>query len=484
MGAAAPLIHRLVAAAVGAALASSCSTTASTAGQHARPPIGPILVSQAHPLKPDCGPSQAALGAEVEPSLASDPRNPDHLVVVWQQDRIRTGGARANLAAVTRDGGSSWKRGALPGLTGCTGAAFSFASDPVVSIDAAGRAYVVSLAVQTGRPARVAVAVSASSDGGDKWPDPVLIEDVTNPGKFLDKPVILADRKRPGWAYAAWAAYADREGAALEPDKPGAVEDEIHFSRTNDGGKTWSAPKRVYGGATESQFSQLVELPDGALLDLFAEGDPSLPGEPGGPKAPVRLRAVRSTDRGDTWSDPQTVASFPFTSPRDPMGDSSIRAPGAVISAAAAADGTIYAVWAELHPDADSTIALVSSRDGGATWSEPRNVVHQHPQAFLPAIAVAGDLTVGVLWYGFSATPAAGRLDTDVWLSTSRDRGKTWRPKRLAGPFDMHTAPDARGLFVGDYQGLAGLGQGFAAAYVMAKPASRDGPTDLFFSRT
>jgi hypothetical protein len=31
--------------------------------------------------------------------------------------------------------------------------------------------------------------------------------------------------------------------------------------------------------------------------------------------------------------------------------------------------------------------------------------------------------------------------------------------------------------------GLAGLPDGFAAAFVMARPKSRNGPTDVFFSR-
>jgi hypothetical protein len=36
---------------------------------------------------------------------------------------------------------------------------------------------------------------------------------------------------------------------------------------------------------------------------------------------------------------------------------------------------------------------------------------------------------------------------------------------------------------VGDYEGLVGLPTGFAALFVQARPRSRSGPTDIFFSR-
>ena len=38
------------------------------------------------------------------------------------------------------------------------------------------------------------------------------------------------------------------------------------------------------------------------------------------------------------------------------------------------------------------------------------------------------------------------------------------------------------GPFIGDYMGLVGLPDGFAAAFVQARPQSRNGPTDVFFS--
>jgi hypothetical protein len=45
------------------------------------------------------------LHSEVEPRVAVDPTNPDHLVGVWQQDRWSNGGARGIVAGVSFDGG-------------------------------------------------------------------------------------------------------------------------------------------------------------------------------------------------------------------------------------------------------------------------------------------------------------------------------------------------------------------------------------------
>ena len=59
-----------------------------------------------------------------------------------------------------------------------------------------------------------------------------------------------------------------------------------------------------------------------------------------------------------------------------------------------------------------------------------------------------------------------------------------WTERRAAGPFDLRTVPSARfGPFIGDYMGLVGLPDGFAATFVQGKPMSRNGPTDVFFSR-
>jgi hypothetical protein len=45
-------------------------------------------------------------------------------------------------------------------------------------------------------------------------------------------------------------------------------------------------------------------------------------------------------------------------------------------------------------------------------------------------------------------------LLTDYWRIVSHNGGRTFRESHLAGPFDMRTAPNAAGFFLGDYEGL------------------------------
>jgi hypothetical protein len=75
--------------------------------------------------------------------------------------------------------------------------------------------------------------------------------------------------------------------------------------------------------------------------------------------------------------------------------------------------------------------------------------------------ATATAMPKGSLVNNNPATPA---LETDVWFTRSTDGGTTWSEERVTPtPFDMRTAPVARGYFTGDYEGLAALGTRFWA---------------------
>jgi hypothetical protein len=140
--------------------------------------------------------------------------------------------------------------------------------------------------------------------------------------------------------------------------------------------------------------------------------------------------------------------------------------------------------WFEEHRDF-SSILVARSDDAGLHWRSPEVVVREKAEAFLPSLAVGGDGALGMLWFDLRHYTAGGTsLNTDVWFSTSTDRGSHWRAVHAAGPFDLRSAPPSRlGPFIGDYMGIVGLPDGFGAAFIMAKPRSRNGPTDVFFSK-
>jgi hypothetical protein len=458
-----------VAAALGALILVTGCDTAQKANEPSLPP--PRIISGPFPVAADCVVPSPSAHRPAEPSLAADPGDPQQLVATWLES------ASGAVVAVSHDGGGTWSRSALPGLLTCARGRYIHTSDPWVSIGHDGTIYVAALATQPATSTGTAhdIVVSVSRDHGTSWDAPVVVETATAPPLQPDKEAILADPRRPATAYAVWVDYRVLSG--LEPSV-----NQVMFARTSDGARTWSTPAAIYSGNDEAQQNQLLMTAGGVLLDVFAEA-PSLPGTAHPPPLPVKIRLIRSTDQGRTWSTPVDAARFTYTNAVDPGTGAQLRFFGQDISAASAGNA-VYVAWFEDHTDF-STILVARSEDAGVHWRPPQRVVREKAEAFLPTLAVAGDATVGLLWFDFRHFQRGSpTLDTDVWFSTSRDRGVHWIERRAAGPFDLRAAPAVRyGPFIGDYMGLVGLPDGFAAAFVQAKPQSRNGLTDVFFSR-
>ena len=420
-----------------------------------------------------------AADSEVEPSLAVDPRDPRRLMAAWQQDRNARGGALGIVTAWSADNGETWTEALPPHLTTCTRGKYSLASDPVVSIGP-DRTYLSAIGIEATGSASdnrfgTDVVVSSSSDRGQTWGDPVVVASSGgDPLVSLDKETVLADRRVPGNAYVVWVRYTNPS-----PQRE-ARTNETFFSRTIDAGHRWSRPTRIYGADTETQFHQLVELRDGTLLDAFLEA-PSLSDRP---PVPAHLSVVRSTDGGLSWSKAVTAAAVSFTTVIDPTGKGRVRGTGQGILAAAGPDGAVYVGWSEPRRTGESIVAVARSDDEGRTWGKPMTVVKERAQPFIPAVAVAGDGSVGVTWYEVPAQKDGKELSAVVRFAWSIDRGATWRFLRLAGPFDLHTANiTSGGDFVGDYDGLVGLPTGFGSLDAVAGSESRNGATDLLYWR-
>jgi hypothetical protein len=160
--------------------------------------------------------------------------------------------------------------------------------------------------------------------------------------------------------------------------------------------------------------------------------------------------------------------------------------------------GHLYAVWEDRRFDSQAgNIAFSMSADGGFTWSTPvrvnRTPDHTWPpnrQAFTPSVSVASDGTIGVTYYDFRNNQAfQPGATTDYWLVHCRPVTATactdtagWRDEvRLTDTsFDLEKAPVARGLFLGDYQGLATDGDDFLALFSQTHGSD---PASVFFRR-
>jgi hypothetical protein len=467
--------------------------------------LGPLVqVSDASPFGAleNCGnfpgvldpAGEVFLGSEVEPWVDVNPQDPANVVGFWQQDRWSNGGARSNVAGASFDGGESWEIVVVPGLSDCSGGFFERASDPWVSFSPDGTLHQISLVFDNDIPEGFgpnALAVSKSEDGGLSWSEPILIIEDFDPAFLNDKESLTADPTDADLVYAVW----DRLGVfGFDFEGP------TYFARSTDGGETWERARRIFDPGLNNQTigNQIVVLPDGTLLDFFNEiinFRPSGAFEP----FPFNLSFIRSRNEGVNWLPRRRgiridkLLAIGVATPDEGLliRDASILFDVAVDRNS----GHLYAVWqdARFSRFEYDQIAFSMSTDGGSSWSEaikvnqtpldPANPLRQ--QAFIPSVAVAGDGAVGVTYYDFRNDDDAGEF-TDHWLVRCQSdcaSAESWSGEQrlTAASFDYRDAPEARGLFLGDYVGLAADESAFLAFFAQAFP---DDPASGFFRRS
>ena len=445
----------------------------------------PVAVSGPTPFTQGC-PGVAAgqtPSSEAEPYAAVDPADASRIVVVFQQDRFPVdGGALTNQYAVSDDGGRMFADKPFPQLSKCTGGAKERASDPWVGFGPGGVAYAANLTFdenpalgQAGLAGPTGLFSQTSADGGRTWSTPPST--IVDQSIYDDREAITPDPRHAGVVYASWVRRLGSFGES------GSLE----VSKSVDGGKTWSAGTTVYvPGPAKLPDPILIEaLPDGSLVATFVVIDATY-AVSSDPKA-FDLYTTRSTDAGATWSAPARFGSTISTTPHDPDTTAEIRSLP-IVATAVGGDGALYVAWNKIISSSASEIHLERSSDGGASFTDIL-VAHPAGQAFLPAVAVLKDGTVGVLWDDTrNDRPNDHQLTTDVWLGLRRSTGAAWREKHVAGPFDALTASETSstgvaGHFLGDYQALVALPGAFGAVFAASRPLARTGPSDIFFAR-
>jgi hypothetical protein len=429
---------------------------------------------------------------EVEPWVTANPRNQRHLIAVWQQDRWSNGGARGNLTGVSFDRGRSWTRPTPPPFSECAGGNpdYDRASDPWVSFGPDGSAHQIALAISADQVIS-AILVSTSRDGGRTWGPITTLQRNDSAALFNDKESITADPTNSRFVYAVWDRLQIQNPA--NPQSP--FSGDTLFARSTDGGRTWEPTRTILDFLDNSNIqtlgNQIVVLGDGTLVNVFNLIDRGLP-----------LVAVqRSTNRGRTWSEP-IIVDVLFSSATqgqgvvDPFDGHPVRT-GDLLPEAAAdprrGSDDLHIVWQDIRftlaaplPIFNDQIVISSSTDGGRSWSDLRRVSENKlTQAFTGSVDVNDRGRLGVTYYDFTFDdPSGGTLDTDYWATTARDGNATFSPRRrlTQQPFDMRTAPDANGFFVGDYEGLTNTGNPFLPVFVTANNGNLANRTDVFSS--
>jgi hypothetical protein len=439
-------------------------------------PVGPLTeISFPNPLA-GCNDGAPPLGNWTiedagEPCVAVNPLNPKNVVALWM------GGLLQNvITAASFDGGATWQQTALP-LTQCAGGPYLLAGDVWVSFAANGDVYATAEAGDLLSVSAVSIAVCKSADGGLHWSAPVFVS-----GNFVDHSSSTADPTDARFAYVVW-----------DDDSINGNRTASGFSRTTDGGLTWEPPRMLVEAPAQNtiQFSQILVLPNGTLVDIYMQENGLLPKKA---VTQTSLQVMRSTDHGQTWSAPLTaVAMTPlYIQPSnlaqviDPETGETVQDPANPSFAVDRSSGNLYAVWEDgrfsnfQYPD----VAFSMSADGGGTWSTPirvnqtpLNIPPLNRQAFLPNIAVAANGTIGVSYYDFRFNTPDPGLPTDHWLVQCQPSAihpatnpANWGSEVRLTPqsFNMeacHAWGGTNLFFVGDYEGLAGTSRGFVATF-------------------
>ncbi len=460
-----------------------------------------------------CDPGSAGRGSvnypntKVEPYIAVNPTNNDNLVGVWQQDRWNDGGARGLLSAYSTDGGDTW---AIPsvvdqadfslctGGTAANGGDYTRATDPWVTFDGHGNAWQISDSLTftdfVGHLGPTAIIVSKSSpvDGvaGASWGSNQVLHADTDPNFLNDKESITADPHHADNVYAVWdrLEIPRQQASTTAGDNAIGYHGPTLFSRTTDGGASWSPAEVILDpGAVNQTLGNEINVlgDDSAIVNGF---DLIFNFKNAGGTRGEWVAVQRSTDHGEHWGPAIRTNRLLSVGVRNSNGELLRTAPDLpdFTTDPRSNSQTMYAVWqdARFTSGQRDQVAFSKSTDGGLTWTAPTRInTHTLTPAFNPDITVGADGTIVVTYYDFrndsdfdgnAETPSNhDELLTDVWSLTSTDGGAHWAENQVTDrSFDFRSAASARGFFLGDYQGLAfaagGTNPGFHPFFAVA----------------
>lgn len=205
---------------------------------------------------------------------------------------------------------------------------------------------------------------------------------VNNGDWFLDPRIVSDFGLSPDIAIASQNIYVVWDGS--ESGEPN--DEEIFFSRSIDGGLTFSSPINISNLTDEQSGPPIIKVdPSGNIYVVWPEKD-SIDNS--------RIFFTMSTDEGSSFSSPLVLS--------DPEEDS--RYPSIAVSN----DNTIYVTWETVYSSdysiPSSTLSfLVTSSDMGTTFSSPANISDENEEVWFCEVAALGNNKIGLVWHSWDS---------------------------------------------------------------------------------
>jgi hypothetical protein len=383
---------------------------------------------------------------QTEPHIAVSPFDPEHVVL-----GVIDYNFPAMSTYVTFDGGETWEG---PNQARYFQEDLTAAGDPVLAFDRDGNVYMVSisLGIDDFRLGSLvsfteisSIVISKSEDDGLTWSDAVStarseiettsFTDETGRERgevaveFLDKPWVAIgpnpeDPERD-IIYVAYTEFKTRYTTLYADELPflssPITETTIRVVRSTDGGETWSDPLGVSPTVFQAEGASAENEGGVSAEDASATDD-------------------ETAAQGDDGDGAQTQQEGPVAASE---ADQTVQGPQPAVMD----DGTVVIAYLDTTLDGVQeglgTIMVTLSEDGGRTFSEPVQAgvfreIHFRPRnsffrwwgSAFPQLTVGSN---GEIFIAMTAKPGDRPTDDgDIYLLRSLDKGQTWEaPVRL-----------------------------------------------------
>jgi hypothetical protein len=360
------------------------------------------------------------------------------------------------------------------------------AGDPALVVDRHGTFYYAEIMADPTRPPgyEFTLGISRSVDGGQHFGSTVYPPAAgVLPDSFQDKEFLAVDTSDSPFAgniYLSWTS------------EPVTGEWPIMFSRSIDGGATFSTPIPISVPGDFNQFSEPAVGPMGEVYVAwfrFASFFPTLDLD--------TILVAKSVDGGAHFGAPVTVTSVPEIGFFGGTLFGNLRVNSAPRIDVDPTSGTVCIVFNANPPGLDGAdVFFTRSLDGGNHWTTPIRVNDDtgFNDQFFPDLAINQDGIIEVIWYDRRLDPS--NLKMDVYRARSVNGGQSFRPNQRVTSVSSFPAvgydPALIGNYLGDYIDIkptmtgAGRGKDFLLAWadfrrIISTPRGNRPDQDVFF---